>query len=448
MADVNIQEIEYTVLGTMLHRPACVGEVAAAVTSEDFSYRSTSGLYQVICALHLRGAPIDPVTVLHEAGPDYEVPLKEALKYQTDSIGFYCDMLHECSRLGAIQGLAMELYETSTLAQAEPLMDKLNRMMVSRQRVDVLTAKEAARQFLRDMAGGEKPSYMSWGIRALDDCLLCELGDFVLLGGYASSGKTLLSIQLAAQWAKKYRVGYFSLESSNKKIVNRMICHLAQVPLRVVKTREIGKADAARLNVAARELDSLQIEFISANGMSVRDIQAEALSKRFQIIFVDYLQIATSTSKSRYEEVTAASIGLHNLAQSNGILVVALAQLSRPEKKDGKPMPPTMASFRESGQLEQDADIALLLWPEDPNDNKSRRFLKVGKNKEGEREKVLLNFDGRTQTFSQDPGSVAQQLRDKGKAAKARNRGTQGGGFQPVDESGPTAFDQQEVPRT
>lgn len=443
MNNENIAQIEYTVLGTMLHQPDCVGEVVASVTAEDFGWRSTAGLFEAFSSLHLRGAPIDRVTLVHETGPDFEVVVEEALKYQTDDIRSYCGLLHECSRLRAIQGIASEIFSADKLSQVDPLLDKLNRMMVSRQRVDVLTAREAARQFLRDMAGGAKPDYLSWGMRSLDRCLLCELGDFVLLGGYASSGKTLLSIQLAAQWAQKYRVGYFSLESSNQKIVNRMICHLAQVPLRVVKTREISREDADRLNKAARELDKLQIDFIAANSMSVRDIQAKALSERYQIIVVDYLQIANGTGKSRYEEVTATSIGLHNLAQSNGILVLALAQLSRPEKKDGQLVPPSMASFRESGQLEQDADVALLLWPEDPNNNKSRRILKIAKNKEGERDKFFLDFNGSTQTFTPDGNAVARELQNVGKAAKAKSRARQSG-FQPVDENGPTAFDAKE----
>lgn len=443
MADVNLQQIEYAVLGTMLQRPACVGTVVADVSADDFGLRSTEGLYQAICALHLRGAPIDPVTVLHEAGSDYEPVVSEAMKHQTDDIGYYCSMLHQCSRLRTIQGVAMDLYAADSLAQAEPLVDKLNRVMVSRNRVDVLTAREAARQFLQDMGSGEKPSYLSWGIRALDDCLLCELGDFVLLGGYASSGKTLLSLQLAAHWARKYRVGYFSLESSNKKLVNRMICHLAQVPLWAVKKREFDRDAAGQLVQAAKILDGLQIEFISANGMNVRDIQAEALSKRFQIVIVDYLQIAAGTGRNRYEEVTSTSIGLHNLAQGNGIMVLALAQLSRPEKsKAGELSPPSLASFRESGQLEQDADIALLLWPEDPNNNRSRRILKVAKNKEGERDRVYLNFNGSTQTFTPDSEPVGRQMRDMGRKAKAQNAAQQNL-FRPDLSTGPSPFDKE-----
>ena len=108
---------------------------------------------------------------------------------------------------------------------------------------------------------------------------------------------------------------------------------------------------------------------------------------------MDYLQIVTShEGRSLYEQVTAVSKGLHTLAGSKRIAVIALAQLSRPEKVKGKAAPPTMASFRESGQIEQDADVAMILYPSDPNDNRSARVLKIAKNKEGERGKIDLAF--------------------------------------------------------
>lgn len=436
----NIQEIEYTVLGTALRRPETVGEIVAAVTEADFAYQSTAGLYETIRALHLRGVPIDRVTVLHETGPDFEAVVEEAEKHHTDNIGYYCEMLHECSRLGAIQGLAMELYGADTLSQADPILDKLNRTMVSRQRLEVLTAREAARQFLEAMTSGKRPEYLPWGLKGLDDLLLCELGDFVLLGGYASSGKTLLSLQFAAIWAQKYRVGYFSLESSNRKLTERMICHLGQVPLRAIKTRDLRPDDAVRLTKAAKILNGLQIDFISASGMSVRDIQAKALSERYQIIVVDYLQIATEASRSRYEEVTAVSIGLHKLAQTHGIMVFALAQLSRPEKVKGKYLHPDMSSFRESGQLEQDADIAMLLYPDKLEDYRSDRILKIAKNKEGEKDRLTLRLYGSTQTFEQVKEDVGQQLRDAGRKAKALNH-VQQDLFGPVADDEATPFD-------
>ena len=124
--------------------------------------------------------------------------------------------------------------------------------------------------------------------------------------------------------------------------------------------------------------------------------------------------------------------------------VVALAQLSRPEKtktKDGKPVPPSMSSFRESGQIEQDADVAMLLYPAEPNNNRSNRILKVSKNKEGEKLSLELAFDGATQTLTPiDPEKKAmQKIAGEGRKLKQQKHAGQEtiAGFTETDEEVP-----------
>ena len=123
---------------------------------------------------------------------------------------------------------------------------------------------------------------------------------------------------------------------------------------------------------------------------------------------------------------------LKSFGQANGVAVIALAQLSRAkETKGGDKVPPDMHSFRSSGQIEQDADAAFLLWAEDPDDNRSNRILKLGKNKEGEKFKATLHFDGSTQTMveleeQKQNNTVAAQLAAAGRAAKRANRAAAG----------------------
>ncbi|MEG2120198.1 MAG: DnaB-like helicase C-terminal domain-containing protein, partial [Pseudoflavonifractor sp.] len=134
----------------------------------------------------------------------------------------------------------------------------------------------------------------------------------------------------------------------------------------------------------------------------------------------DYLQLIPSPGHNRTEDVTRISLGLHQMAQGNAITVVALSQLSRPETgKDGKKAAPTMASLRESGQIEQDADVVMLLYEEEPGSR--TRVLKIAKNKEGERGKLLLDFDGARQTFrpaEDESKTVAAQYSAIGKKIK------------------------------
>lgn len=419
----NVMRIEYTILGTVLMEPEHTGEVVAALAPTHFGSLGTKGLFEAISALHFRGAPVDPVTVIQEAGADYEIAVRETLQYCTavSNLPYYCEMLKEQGQLRRVQAEAMDLTIAETLPEARECLDRLNGLMVSRKGVVILDAAEAASDFY-DRQKGEKPEYLHWGFDKLDADLYAELGDFIVVGGYPSAGKTLLSLQFALTLAEKYRVGYFSLETSPRKLVDRIMSHLAKVPLKKIKERDLNEADHAALAEAAVRLSTRKLDCVDAGGMTVRDIQAVALNKRYQVIMVDYLQLVADTGKGRYEQVTNISQGLHTLARANGITVIALAQLRRPEKEKGKPKPPTMADFRESGQIEQDADIAMLLWPSDPNDNRSGRVLKVGKNKEGERLKMDLDFDGAIQTMAPHVPTKGEQYRELQKQIRAAGR--------------------------
>lgn len=427
--------LQYAILHTMLNEPGCVGEVVARLTAEDFDSLPTRGLFEAVSRLHLAGAPIDPVTVLREAGEDYLPALEEASRHPTGDAVYYCGLLREGMQLQRLRSRARELAEAETMASAEKAVDRINALTTLRQKAEVVTAHDAAADFIRRMGSKRKPEYLSLGMRELDGMLYLELGDFILLGGYSSAGKTMLSLQFALALAEKYRVGYFTLETSPRKLTDRLISHMAQAPLSAIKECRLEGEDARRASEAARRLDKLPLDLIPASGMAVRDIQAAALNRRYQAVFVDYLQIIAAPGKSRYEQVTGISMGLHTLAQAHAIAVFALAQLSRPEKVSGKPQPPSLASFRESGQLEQDADAAMLLWPEDPNDNRSNRLLKIAKNKDGERGKLTLAFNGAFQTFtivSKDGKNMASHYADAGRRARQR-RNQEPSGFQEME---------------
>lgn len=419
----NTMRIEYTILGTVMMEPEHTGEVVAALSPAHFSNIGSRGLFEAISTLHFRGDPVDPVTVIQEAGEDYEVAVNEVLRYYTavSNLPYYCEMLKEQGQLRQVQAEAMVIAATETLQEAREGLDRLNGLMVSRKGTEILNAAEAAMNFYNRQKG-EQPEYLHWGFVRLDADLYAELGDFIVVGGYPSAGKTLLSLQFGLTLAEKYRVGYFSLETSPRKLVDRIMSHLSKVPLAKIKRRDLSEADYIALADAAIALSTRKFDCIDASGMTVRDIQAVALNKRYQVILVDYLQLVVDAGKGRYEQVTNISQGLHTMARANGITVIALAQLRRPEKENGKLKPPTMADFRESGQIEQDADIAMLLWPADPNDNRSSRVLKVGKNKEGERLKIDLDFDGATQTMVPHVPTKGEQYRDLHKQIRAASQ--------------------------
>ncbi|MPN11222.1 Replicative DNA helicase [bioreactor metagenome] len=167
-----------------------------------------------------------------------------------------------------------------------------------------------------------------------------------------------------------------------------------------IKRNKLEEADYDAVAVIGSRHKAAPIQFFQAAGMTVQDIQAIAISNRLDIVYIDYLQLITGRgSRNRVDEVSGISMDLHRMAQSNGITVVALSQLSRPEKSGESSRAPTMSALRESGQIEQDADVVMLLYKTEPEKANSPRELKIAKNKEGTTGKQELIFDGQTQTF-------------------------------------------------
>lgn len=412
-------DMELKIIGTMMQQPDKAGDAFAVLTAADFNCTAYGDIYAAIERLRLAAAPVDPVTLAHELGEDYEPILREAQTVEPVDLAYYAGMLKETGKLELICQAALNVAYAETYGAAEAEMDNLNALFVSKKNLRVVSAADAASGFC-DRANATRPEYLTFGMSRLDSILYTELGDMVIVGGYPSSGKTLLSLQIAAHLARRYRVGFFSLETSPAKLTDRLMSHLSRVPLKKIKDRDLSDADWLALTRAAEALSALTLDFIDAGGMTVRDIQTLSLSRKYQVIFVDYLQLITAPGKQpRYEQVTQISQELHTLGRAHGVAVIALAQLKRPDKDKGKPVPPSMSDFRESGQIEQDADSALIIYPSDPNDYRSDRILYIAKNKEGTRDRYPLEFDGAVQTLRERSKSYAETQGDIRRAAKA-----------------------------
>lgn len=437
-----LSQTEYAVIGALLLDQSDIGEVVEKLKPDAFSIEPLRVIYSEIVKLHFSGSPISVASVLNAAGTDYEPIIKQAVEFAPfahSDIPFYAGVLMEQSRLGRIKATAAELAAAETMEAANASMGALNGLMVTRSAVRAVSAEDAATEFCSRMTA--TPEYLAWGVPAIDGKVFAERGDLILLGGYPSAGKTLLAVQFALCLSNTYRVGFFSLETSARKLTDRVMSHMSQIPLTKIKRRDLNDADWVAIAAASSELSKLQFSIVEASGMSVHDIQAVSLNQRFDIIFVDYLQLINEKGKDRYETVTNISQRLHTFSQSSGVAVIALSQLSRPEKQTGKPKPPTMASFRESGQIEQDADVAFILYPSDPDDNYSTRILKIAKNKEGEKAKIEFDFDGSTQTMRVHEPTRGEKYREVRKAIAEAGKNCAGQvNFTEIKESGDLPF--------
>ena len=244
----------------------------------------------------------------------------------------------------------------------------------------------------------DKPEYISTGLRVLDNNLHLVPGNFVVIGGRPSAGKTALSLQLACEIAKNGRkVAYFSLETDPDTLYARIIANQLGVPLHTVKNKTVSIDELDRL--AAIKKYPLFVR--SAAGKSVGWIRTQSIRMQAKVVFI-YLQlIHQAGAKDRYSAVTEISMALHEFAQSTGTLVVALAQLNRETARAG--IPPTAADLRESGQIEQDADAIILLAQNVTTKKRPEQHyhFALEKNKEGNVGSLDIAFQMETQQFKE-----------------------------------------------
>lgn len=226
------------------------------------------------------------------------------------------------------------------------------------------------------------------GLSVLDKHLKLSPGNLFIIGGRPSAGKTALSLQMACEMARRgLRVCYFSLETGPDTLAARIIANRLSTPLADVKEKRVPQSELDGL----ADLHKLPLLIRSASSKSVGWIKAQAQRMKAQVVFIDYLQLLEDgKAKDRYQQVTAISIALHELAQTTGILVVALAQLNRGAAHST----PSAAALKESGQLEQDADAILLL-----SDDGEQYQAVLAKNKEGRVGEIGITFDKERQRF-------------------------------------------------
>ena len=415
-------QAQCSVLGSALIEPDLVPKVIAETTEQDYIGTCLS-VYKAIRKLFLSGATVDVVSVANAMGPSYREYLMQLMEITPSAanIDHYIQLCREQSRILSVRSIGQKLSVAETSDKIRALLEDANSLMVDKPSLKIVSMGDALKSFMNRHTG--EPNYLSWPIRDLDDRIYAELGDFIIIGGYPSTGKSAWVIQCGTHWAKKYKVGFFSLETSSEKLFDRQMSALAKISMDEIKRNTIAQADWERVCLMSPDIISLNIELVPAAGMTPADIRAVTMMRGYQIVIIDYLQLLQSSGGNRTEQVTAISIALHTMAQSLGVTVVALSQLARQPQQgstSGK------AILRESGQIDQDADIIMILSLEDKENPDGNRVMSIDKNKEGTCPNILLAFDGKHQTFTkaQRTGETVRKYVNDGKKAQRRNRET------------------------
>nr|DAR07530.1 MAG TPA: DnaB-like replicative helicase [Caudoviricetes sp.] len=375
-------------------------EVMVEVDDSDFETKELQEAFNAIKGYwELRGY-VDVVDLreTHKNVADLIVECSKACEAECvvlsrERMGEWAKRIKENAALRRFQSLAVE--SASALTTYEDLSEIYQQMgeamSLKAEEEDAWTYKDVLNDYVIHM--DEKPVYIKTGLERLDEALHISPGDFIIIGGRPSAGKTALSLQIAASIAKQnYTVYYFSLETSKRKLGARLMANQIYCPLDTVKNKAVSLNE---IDGQAKNM-KMPLYIRSAAGKNVAWMKAQALRKKAQVIFVDYLQLIHETgAKDRYAAITAISIALHELAQTTGIVVVALAQLNRNPSKPGAT--PTNSDLRESGQIEQDADAIILL----SGDNPDKYLFRLSKNKEGGIGDLPITFNKQIQRFQE-----------------------------------------------
>lgn len=415
-------EIEQNVLGAILIDKDAIGTISQILKHEDF-YDNTNGMvYLAMLTLYEEGKPIDILTVSAQIKKDKNESKVES-SYVADlvnkvataaNVQSYAQILKEASTKRALITIGSQIAEMGFMDDKE-VGDLLNRAesyvfavsQGSNLRTFIPIKEALAESFDRiDELHKRGVGYrgIQTGFVDLDNILSgMQDSNLLVLAARPGQGKTAMIVNIASHVAlnQKIPVGIFSLEMSQEELVDRLLVGQADVDAWRLKTGKLSESDFTKLSQAMGELADAPIYIDDTPGISVSEIRTKArrlqLEQGVKLLIIDYLQLADPGRRydNRVQEVSIVSQSLKNLARELKIPVIAVSQLSRAVEHRGE-RKPQLADLRESGAIEQDADVVMFLYRPDADvvSNVIQTKLFIAKHRNGPMGEIDLLFRG------------------------------------------------------
>ena len=428
-------ELEASLLGGILIEPETAYTVMGILQPDDYYRTSHRLVYQAVLALMQKNQPFDMMSVeqyLRESGQLEEVGGPGALGDLTRSVSsaanaeYHAQIVKDKAiRRHLIQGSTADIRDAY-----ENDLDTFDLLERSQQRASDLgsSALRSEGKMLRDLVTGvvsemrnrqanDGVTGIPSGLKDLDQLTGgWQRSDLIILAARPSMGKTALMLNLAERPARDgIAAGILSMEMSEKKLTQRYVLKESGIPRDVARRGGLRDADLMKLESAQRTLEGLPIVINDQPSISL--MEARSMGRRWvrehdiRVLFVDYLQLMKGPpelEKYREQEIAAISRGLKAMAKELNIPVIALSQLSRAvEQRPSKR--PQLSDLRESGAIEQDADVVMFLYrPEYYNldtdehgrSTKNMAEIIMGKQRDGPTGSVYVHFDDSNGRFT------------------------------------------------
>jgi replicative DNA helicase len=382
------EEAEQAVLGAMMLSGEAIAQVAdLGLRAEDFYRSNHRAMFDALTDLYARGEPVDQVTAKEElqrrgtlesaGGPLYVQHLVEQVGTPA-SAGHYARIVGDHALLRRLISAAGEILHGAFEIPVDPesFADESEGRIygVSRRHEhdQVVTLRELVHQSMEDLERIHERTGMvgvPTGFRDLDEMLQgIQRGNLIIVAARPGIGKSSLVTNIARNISVESQVpvALFSLEMSRVEIGMRLLCSEARVQWHKVRAGMVAAEDWGRIVEAAEILDPAPLFIVDSGNVTIVDIRAKARRMKSQfglgVIIVDYLQLMSSHHRvdNRQQEVAEISRSLKLLAKELDVPIIAVSQLNRdPERRTDKK--PQLADLRESGALEQDADIVMFI---------------------------------------------------------------------------------------
>ena len=417
-------QAEQAVLGSMLIDPDCIKDVMDKLQPEDFYLRANRDIFETIYHMFIYSRPIDGVTVAGEMERngvyndntrDYLVQLMDVTPTSANVMEYVKIVLDKslmrqvAAAAGSITAMVQEGNGDAgdMLESAEQKVYAIRRGRSAQNMVTVSMVLQDVMNHLAELtaSGGKTLPGLSTGLSAVDAKINgLNKSDLLLLAARPGMGKTSMALNVALSAAKESgkTVAIFSLEMSREQLVTRLIASEGLVENTRLVTGNLRESDWQRIAEAASSLSRMDIRIDDNPLLTVADMNAKCRRlENLGLVVIDYLQLMTSaggkgySGENRQQAVSDICRMLKIMAKELQVPVLCLSQLSRAnEKRDDKR--PMLSDLRESGAIEQDADIVLFLYRDDyyNSDSEKRNVAEciVAKNRHGETGKVELRW--------------------------------------------------------
>ena len=383
-------EAERTVLGGILVRNQSLNVVLSTISPEDLYRDAHRKILERIIALIDKGLPVDLLTLtedLQRAGVLEEVGGASYLASLLDgvprnlNVEYYAQIIKEKALLRRLI-----LSSTRIIQESYDQKEDADELLNSAQAAIVELAEQRIKPGFRPMnqlmgptldmiretaARKEAVTGVPSGFRYLDAMTAgFQPSELVILAARPSMGKTALGLNISHHVGLKTdkAVGFFSMEMSEMQLVIRLLCAEAQIDIKKVRTGFLSERDFEKLKLAGEALSRARIFIDESPALTIMEMKAKSrrlkMEQRLDIVFVDYIQLMRTGGRfeNRNQEMSFISRSLKELAKELRIPVVGISQLSRAPEKGRREPKPMLSDLRESGAIEQDADVVIFIY--------------------------------------------------------------------------------------